>query len=189
MRSTTVAVQSHAPAGAVDDQPPAGALQHVGLRLVLGAGAPQQRPHPRRELAGAERLGDVVVGAELQPPHEILLGVPGGQHDDRHVGLGAQPPAHVLAGHAGKAEVEDDEIRPAARGGGERLFAARRPVHRVALSLEVALHDFGDAGLVFDDEDAGGSGHESIIPAVPGPGSLGSRPSCRARPGLVVRAI
>src|SRR5450756_799981 len=73
----------------VDDQPPAGALQHVGLRFVVAARAAQQRPNARREFARAERLGEVVVGAELQALHQILLTVLGGEHDDGHVGGGA----------------------------------------------------------------------------------------------------
>ena len=126
--------------------------------------AAQQGAHARRELPRAERLGEVVVGAELEPAHEVLLRVPGGQHDDRHVGLGAQPAADVLAGHARQAEVEDDEVGPTARRGGEGVLAVRHPVDRVSLRLEVALDDLCDAGLVFDDEDAGGSGHAAIIP-------------------------
>ena len=41
----------------------------------------------------------------------------------------------------------------------------------MTLTLEIALHDFGDASLVFHDEDTGGSGHAVMIPARPRPGS------------------
>ena len=38
--------------------------------------AAEHRPHARGELAQAERLGDVVVCAEVEPGHPVGLGVP-----------------------------------------------------------------------------------------------------------------
>src|SRR5215210_702830 len=43
---------------------------HVARR---NACAPEQRPDPAPELADRERLGDVVVGAELEPEHRVEL--------------------------------------------------------------------------------------------------------------------
>ena len=65
---------------------------------------------PCDELARAERLRQVVVGADGEPDDEIRLGVAGGehQHGDRAVALDA--PAHLEAVEAGEHEVEDDEI-------------------------------------------------------------------------------
>ena len=48
-------------------------------------GPPQHRVHPQRELARAERLGDVVVGPPLQTDDAVGLGAERGQHDHRDV--------------------------------------------------------------------------------------------------------
>ena len=63
-------------------------LEHLaGLRdpVVVAAPAPQRRAHPRHELAQAERLRHVVVGADLEPDDRVDLGVARGDHDDRHL--------------------------------------------------------------------------------------------------------
>ena len=45
----------------------------------------QHGTHAGDELADAVRLGDVVVGADLEPDDGVDLGALGGDHDDRHV--------------------------------------------------------------------------------------------------------
>ena len=57
-----------------------------------------------------ERLGDVVVGADLQPDDLVDLAVLGGQHDDRHVGALPQLPAHLDAGQPRQHQVEQHEV-------------------------------------------------------------------------------
>jgi hypothetical protein len=41
------------------------------MAAVAGAGPPQHRPHAGHEHARAERLGNVVVGAELEPVYHV----------------------------------------------------------------------------------------------------------------------
>ena len=49
----------------------------------------QQRARARDQLAHAERLGQVVVGAALEADHLVRLLAPRGQHQDRHVAVHA----------------------------------------------------------------------------------------------------
>ena len=77
-------------------QPPA---EPVLLRALGGAGgwptltaAPQDCPDARDELAATERLGQVVVSAELQTDDAVHLVALGGQHDDRDARLTSQAP-------------------------------------------------------------------------------------------------
>ena len=49
------------------------------------------------------------------------------------------------------------------RATSRRLIRRRARRNHVALALEVALHDLGDAGLVFDQQDTRLTRHESIV--------------------------
>ena len=51
-------------------------------RRRLDRGTPRDGPEPRQELLEAERLGQVVVGPEVEPPDPILDGRPRAQDED-----------------------------------------------------------------------------------------------------------
>ena len=79
--------------------------------LVRGAGGVAQRhAHARQQLAGAERLGHVVVGAGVERGDLVALLAARRQHDDRHRAPLAQPPDDLQAVHVGQAEVEDHDV-------------------------------------------------------------------------------
>ena len=73
-------------------------------------GPPQHGAHARHELARAERLGDVVVGADLQAVQTIVFLDARGEHDDRQVGFAADRRATSMPSSCGKPEVEDDQV-------------------------------------------------------------------------------
>ena len=86
-------------------------------------GPAQQRPDPGDQLARAERLGHVVVAAQLQAEDPVDLVVAGGEEDDRR-------PVAVLRAAAGRSRCPPGRAarcpgcrRPAAAGG-------RRPARR-----------------------------------------------------------
>ena len=72
------------------------------------AGPPQDGLHPRDELTWTERLGDVVVRAELETQQPIGFLDARRQHDDRHVRARAQRPRHRETVDFRQAEVEHD---------------------------------------------------------------------------------
>ena len=82
-------------------------------------------------------------------------------------------PARFQAAHAGHVHVEQDEIEPVLADLLQRLFAARRIVHFVALAGQRDAHDPPDLRIVVDDEDLAGAhgrpscGSESVnvVPA------------------------
>ena len=94
-------------------------------RLLGLAAAPEHRAHPGDELPRGERLGHVVVRAELQADDLVDLAVLGGQHDHRDVGALAQRPADLAAGQAGQHEVEQDQVGAGAVEGLDRVRAGR----------------------------------------------------------------
>jgi hypothetical protein len=117
--------------------------------------APQHRVDPREQLARVERLGQIVVGADLEADDAVDILDLRSQHDDRRriVG-GAQAPADRQPVLAGQHQVEHDEV--------DRL-ASQHPVQRLrvlgeehleALLRQVAPQQVADAGVVVDDDNA-----------------------------------
>ena len=83
----------------------------IGDRRALGgAAAALDRADPRDELPRRERLHDVVVGAELEADDPVDLFAPGGEHHDRHVGVGADVAAEVPAVPVRQHHVEQDHV-------------------------------------------------------------------------------
>ena len=121
-------------------------------------GAPQHGLHPARELADRERLGDVVVGAELEA--EDLVGLLGlrGEHDDRHRAARADRAAHVEAVHPRQHHVEHDEVEVVLAQPVERLAPVERGDDVVALLAQRVGQKLLDGQLVVHEQDAWGSG-------------------------------
>ena len=127
-------------------------LQHA---LGDGAGrAPQQRAHARHQLGGAERLGHVVVGADLEPQQLVALAGAGGDDQDRRVAVLADAARDLQAVHAGQPQVQHHQSRLQAREVGEGVAAVGRAMALEARGLEVLHHDVRDALVVLDHQDA-----------------------------------
>ena len=110
-------------------------------------------PDAGGQLAQAERLGDVVVGAELEADDLVELRVLGGEHDDGHARLGPDDPADLDPGELGEHEVEQDEVRALGPEADERLAPVGRGDDAVALRLERLGERLAQCRLVVHDED------------------------------------
>ena len=123
-------------------------------RFVVGAAPPQQRLHAGDELADAERLGDVVVGAELEAADDLLLLALGGEHDDRQLELPlADLPADFVAVELRQHDVEQQQVGRFAERRGESGVAVRGRADVVALRAKIVGQPAEQGGVVFDDED------------------------------------
>jgi hypothetical protein len=133
-----------------------------GRRLLgLGRAAPQQGPDAGQQLGEAERLGDVVVGAGVQAHDRVHLVGARGQDEDRHgVPLGAQPPGHLQAVHAGQPEVEHTQIDAALDAGIQRGGAVLAYLNLVPLPAQGAGQGFRDGRVVLGEQY---SGHELMV--------------------------
>src|SRR5580693_2072634 len=100
------------------------------------------------QLARAERLGDVVIGAELQAGDPVLLARLGGQHQDGHGSGRAQLAGDGLAGHVGQAEIEYYQVRRGRRRQGDGLRAGTGGQHRQARPLEVGPDQLAQLAFV-----------------------------------------
>src|SRR5690242_15199278 len=80
-----------------------------GHRLLKAA---QHRSDARYELPSAERLGDVVVGAQIQAANAVFFTSFGGEKDDREarqIAVFPDLPADVKAAVAGDHDIEQEK--------------------------------------------------------------------------------
>ena len=70
----------------------------------------QEGLHPSHELAHAERLRQVVVGADGQADDEVGLVVAGGEHQHRDVAVLLDAAAHLQAVEAREHQVEEHQV-------------------------------------------------------------------------------
>ena len=87
-------------------------LEPAAHRLrVLEPRAPQVRRHPRDELAQAQRLGDVIIRADLQRDHRVDLVRPRAHHDHGHAGIHlAKLAADVKPRHVRQRDLEEHDV-------------------------------------------------------------------------------
>ena len=119
--------------------------------------ATADRSHPGDQLAHAERLGQVVIGAELQAGNAVALGAARREHQDGDglcLRIAAQLATDGQPVEIGEVEVEDDEIEPATLHFHERVMPAAELRNGVALALEIEADGECQVGIVFDESDS-----------------------------------
>ena len=111
--------------------------------------APGEGVDARHQLGEAERLGQIVVGAEREPLHDVVEAARGSEHEDLRVrALVVEDTADLVAMRAGQVAVEhDDVVRVHARVE-QRAVAVAGDVYGHALPAEPAGDRIGDAPLV-----------------------------------------
>ena len=122
-------------------------------RTRLGSGRPSQDgAHAGGELVGVERLGDVVVGAEVEALRLVGGRALGGQQDDRD-GTPFTELAHDLdTVEVGHHDVEQDDVRADLFGLGQGLFTAAGGDYAEALLAEGDRYEFRDPRFIVCDE-------------------------------------
>jgi hypothetical protein len=148
-------------------------LDIAGQEHVVGVagavGAPEDGLHPRDELTGRERLGEVVVGAQLQAEHPVDLAVPRRQHENRDVAAGGpQPAAHLQSvDAAGQADVEDHHAGPLVPHRLDTPLAGRRLHHPEPVLAQVQLDQIGDVLVILDHHDSRRRHPAAMVARVP----------------------
>ena len=156
-----LALDAHAPARRID-------VQAMNLERALAGGRglglqlrsprpPQQRARAGHQLANAERLGEVIVGAAFEAEHLVALFATRRQHQDRHILVRALAPHRAADRNAIDArqhQVENDQIEGLGTGADERLLAVGHRLDLEALEAEVELDQLANVRFVFDDQNA-----------------------------------
>src|SRR2546423_3618138 len=160
-----------------------------GLRGGCGCGAAEQRAHARAKLLRAERLFEIVIGAEIEQLRTLVRAALAGEHEDRRRRDRADPLAHLVTGEARELAIQDHEIRRFVRVTTQCRLAVVRGDHLVAVLAEQRRDHPDEGALVVDDEDAaqrdaaeavsGASGSENAKTAPPsGASSTQISPPC-----------
>ncbi len=124
-------------------------------------GAAQQGADAGDEDGDVHRFDHVVVGAGLQPGHDVEGVAPGGHHQDGGQTLLADPSAQADAVEAREHHVQDQHI---VRPGPERLQAVEPvpgDVDLVAVAFQGQLHRAADDRVVLDEQHGDRVGHTS----------------------------
>ena len=122
----------------------------------IGAAAAQQRLHAGHELAHAEGLREVVVGADAERVHLVVLGAARGDDDDRHRdALAPDGLGHGPAVEAGQHEVDDGDVGALVAQLAQAPLPVLRPLDVEPGVAEVRRHDAGDHRVVLDQEHGG----------------------------------
>ena len=118
--------------------------------------AAQNRLDAGEQLAQVERLGDVVVRADLEAD-DLVDGVPPAGHDDQAaVPVLAQLTRDREAVLAGQAEIQQDERRRIGRHQGEQRAPVVHLRDPVAVDLQIACKQLGDVDFVVENGDVQG---------------------------------
>jgi hypothetical protein len=147
----------------IDRTPPARHAPRRGVELQvpdpkdrgsLGGPAPHERAQARQQLGERERLGQVVVGAGVEPRDPVGHRVARRKHEDGAPSTGlAQPPADLEAVDVWQHQVQDDRVVRVLATQPDRVLPPPGHVHRVPLLLEGAFEQAGHLDLVLDHQD------------------------------------
>ena len=113
----------------------------------------QKSLHACHQLAHAEGLAQVIVGARLEADEAVHFLDPRRHHDDRQVAEAAHFLADLHAIAAGQHQVEHDQVGMIGLHPRHGVEAVRDALRFEARRLEVVGHQLGELRLVFDDQD------------------------------------
>ena len=83
----------------------------------------QGSPDAREKLGGADRLGQIIIRAEVERTYLFLFLRAGGEDDDRDAGPGADLADDLYAVHVWKPQVEENQIRALGRDDRKCFFS------------------------------------------------------------------
>ncbi len=126
--------------------------------LVFRACHPtQQRTHAGAQHRQREGLGEVVIGAQVEPAYDVLLSIASGEQQNRNfVPRLAQALQYLQTGDPGEHYVQQHEIdvgivvalQPLERG-----LAALVDLNLIAFSLEIEAKSACEVVLVLNEQD------------------------------------
>nr|WP_231864925.1 hypothetical protein [Sorangium cellulosum] len=130
--------------------------REVARRDPLARPPREEQRHARDELAHEDRLGQVVLDAELQPADLVLDGPLAREEDDRDrgpVGVLLHLADEGISVHVGEARVAEDEVRRGDLELRESVRSVLRGGHAVTGLFQADLEDPNAARIRVDQEE------------------------------------
>lgn len=119
-------------------------------RVLAATVATQECSHTCHQLGETKRLADVVVGARVQPDHEVDFVGPGGQHQHGERGaMRTNLSADLEAVHARKAEIENQQVEITFERLLQRSGSGRFDRHRIPFTPQGAGKGCSNGLVVF----------------------------------------
>ena len=107
----------------------------------------------RDQLGEAERLGQVVVGAQGKAVDDVVERARGREHEHLRLRLlGVERAAHVVAVQLGEVAVEDHHVVPVGAGLVQTVQAVGGHIDRHALVAQAVRDPIGQQRLVLDQQ-------------------------------------
>lgn len=108
---------------------------------------------PCEQLLNRKRLGQVIVGAGIEPCHLVHHGIARGDHNHRHILVLADTPQDLHAVELRQQHIEQNQIVVALQRQVHGGAAIGGVLHLVALVLQFERHKAGDFLLVLYNQD------------------------------------
>ena len=124
-----------------------------GGKIGGGPGPAQRCPDAGQQLRGAERLGDIVVGATIQGGHLFAFLGAGGDHDDRQAIALPQLPQQLQPIGIRQAQIQQHGTKLHLFQRRTGLGGTGSHLHGVAIALQHGFHKIADGKFVLDDQD------------------------------------
>src|SRR5262249_45189566 len=121
-------------------------------RFVLAMSPAQEGLDARHQLHETERLGHVIIGADLQPDYLINLLAASREHDDRRgVARAAKLFADVESAYLRQHHVQYNQVQLLLRSQAQASGAVARDLHRIAFVLETVAQRYRHRLIIFDN--------------------------------------
>src|ERR1051326_5435792 len=130
------------------------ALADAAHGFSLRRGPAQQRADPGAEFARAERFGDVIVGAEVEPHHLLRFLRLRRQHQDGSSHLRApQLPANFKAVFPRQHDVQKDEVPTGLASAQTGSFAVACDLDYISFIAQIELQAERDIGFILHNQN------------------------------------
>jgi hypothetical protein len=121
--------------------------------VLVGAGAPQQRPHAGEQLLIGERLDQVIVRTGVKPPDALVGAAERRQHQDRNLDGRAQAPADTDAVEIRQHHIEHDQVEWLVAGTTKCFHAIARHLDVVTFGGQDPPQRRGKPRIVLNHQD------------------------------------